>query len=199
MIEEMNYPEGATPLSTEEMEGLKLAHVTTQRELNHLEQANIEMGLLWLNRQRTPEILTDHFVRKLHKNLFGDVWQWAGSYRWTEKNIGVDPMQISAQVRNLMGNAQYWVENNTYEPVEAAVRFHHKLVYIHPFPNGNGRHARILADTLMKNAYKREPINWSGDYKLQQMSRERRKQYIAALMAADGKDYKLLFDFVGYG
>ena len=197
MVKAIEYPEGATPLDADEMEGLKFPHVTTHGELDHLEQANIAEGLLWLSRRKDPDILNDQFIRNLHKRLFGEVWRWAGSYRLTEKNIGVDPGQISTQLRNLLDDVRYWVKNNTYSPIEGAVRFHHRMVYIHPFPNGNGRHARIMADALLEKVYKAQAIDWSGGDDLQQMN-ERRKQYIAALKAADGGDYGPLFIIVGY-
>lgn len=196
MIDDMEYPAGSTPLDPDEMEGLKFPHITTRGELDHLEQANIESGLLWLGRQKNPEILTDEFARKLHKLLFGDVWTWAGTYRLTEKSIGVDPLHISVRLRTLLDDVQYWVENGTYEPLEAAVRFHHSLVLIHPFPNGNGRHARIMADAVLEKVYGAGPIDWSGGYALGEMN-ERREQYITALRAADAGDYDLLFEFVG--
>lgn len=197
MAKEMEYPEGATPLSAEEMEGLKFPHVTTRGELDHLEQANIESGLLWLGRRKNTDILNDQFVRNLHKHLFGEVWRWAGSYRLTEKNIGVAPEQINIQLRDLLDDVRFWVDNSTYDPIEGAVRFHHRMVYIHPFPNGNGRHARIMADALLEKIHKVQALEWSGDYDLQRMN-ERRIQYIAALRAADGGDYSPLFNFVGY-
>ena len=197
MAKGIEYPKGATPLDPDEIEGLKYPHVTTRGELDHLEQANIETGLLWLTRRKTTDILNDVFVRNLHQHLFGEVWRWAGNYRMTEKNIGVDPLQISVQVRNLLNDVQFWVSSDTYVPIEAAVRFHHRMVYIHPFPNGNGRHARIIADALLEKVYRTETIDWSGGYDLQQMN-ARREQYIAALREADRGEYGLLFDFVGY-
>lgn len=145
----MDEPEGATPLDPDELEGLRQKHITTRGELNELEQANIETGLLWLAGRRQTAILTDEFLRELHRRLFGDVWRWAGTYRLREKNIGIDPRLISVQVRQLLGNAQYWAENKVYAPLEAAARLHHELVRIHPFPNGNGRHARISADIFL--------------------------------------------------
>lgn len=196
MAEEMEYPEGATPLNEEEMEGLKFPHVTTRGELDHLEQANIEAGLIWLNRRKNSDILNDQFVRNLHKRLFGEVWKWAGSYRLTEKNIGVAPEQINVQLRNLLDDVRYWVKYRTYNPIEAAVRFHHRMVFIHPFPNGNGRHARIMADALLEKVHKAQTLDWSGGDDLQRMN-ERRKQYIAALKAADSGDYVPLLIFVG--
>lgn len=196
MVKEMEYHDGATPLDADELEDLKFPHVTTRGELDHLEQANIEAGLLWLNRRKNPDILNEQFVRNLHKRLFGEVWRWAGSYRLTEKDIGVTPIQIAAQLRDLLVDARYWVNNSTYSPVEGAIRFHHRLVYIHPFPNGNGRHARIMADALLEKIHKTQAMDWSGGSDLQRMN-ERRKQYIAALRAADGGEYGPLFIFVG--
>lgn len=196
MIEDMEYLPGETPLDPDEMEGLKFDHVENRGQLNELEQANIDNGMLWLRRQNNPEILTDHFARKLHEKLFGEVWRWAGTYRQTEKNVGIDPIQISVNLRHLFDDALCWMEYGTYEPVEAAVRLHHKLVYIHPFPNGNGRHARIMADAVLESLYGVSPIDWSGGYNLQGMN-VRRKTYIEALQAADGGDYELLFEFVG--
>jgi len=178
------------------MEGLRFPHVTTRQELDHLEQANIEAGLIWVKRRRRGEVLDDKFARQLHKRLFGEVWRWAGTYRLTEKNIGIDPRHIGVQLRLLLEDVRYWVEHGTYEPLEVAVRFHHRLVQIHPFVNGNGRHARIMTDILLEELYGHEPINWSGGFDLQEMN-ERREAYISALRAADGGDYRLLREFVG--
>ena len=103
----MNYPEGATPLDPDEMDGLKFKHVTTRGELDELEQANIETGLLWLSRQRRKDILTDDFVVTLHERLFGDVWHWAGTFRKTEKNIGIEPLYIGVELHKLIDDARY--------------------------------------------------------------------------------------------
>jgi len=189
-------PAGATPLDPDEKQGLKFKHITTRGELDELEQANIEQGLAWLGRRRQGSIFDDDFVRKLHKRLFGDVWGWAGEYRLTEKNIGIDPFQISMQLRMLLGDAQYWAENDVYPPLEAAARFHHRMVQIHPFPNGNGRHARIAADLLLEEAYGHPPINWASGFDLQ-ADNERRTAYIAALRAADAQDFDPLLEYVG--
>lgn len=191
----IEYPEGATPLDPDEMEGLKFKHVTTREELDHLEQGNIQDGLVWLQRYKDTDVLTEGFVRELHKRLFGDVWVWAGTFRKTEKNIGVDPAQIGVQLHMLLDDACFWIDNGTYEPSEAAVRLHHRLVYIHLFPNGNGRHARILADALLTKTLQQAPIDWAGGYDLQAMN-ERRKQYIQALRAADGGDLEPLMRLV---
>lgn len=185
-------PDGSIPLDSDEMAGLLFKHVTTRGELDQLEQANIDEGMQWLKKQKNPDVLTEGFVCNLHKKLFGKVWRWAGSFRKTEKTIGVGPIQL----RQLLDDAKYWIENETYPPKELAARFHHKLVYIHPFPNGNGRHARIMADALLTKLMYEEEIDWAGGYALEKMN-ARREQYIAALRAADGHDYGALLEFVG--
>ena len=163
--------------------------------MDEVEQANIESGLRWLARQRA-DVLTDDFAVTLHKRLFDDVWDWAGSFRRTGKNIGVDPAQIQVELRKLIDDARYWVKNKTYSPSEAAVRFHHRLVSIHAFPNGNGRHARIMADAVLERVYNTKPIDWAGGYNLQKMN-DRRDTYLAALRAADRGDIKPLITFIG--
>lgn len=192
-----DHPQGATPLDPDELAGLKFAHVTKRGELDHLEQANIQAGLQWLQRTKRTDILSEDFVRTLHKRLFGDVWRWAGTFRKTEKSIGIDPVKIAVELHHLLGDTQYWIEHETFPPLEIAARFHHKLVYIHPFPNGNGRHARIMADAILTKIYGSPAIDWAGGYDLQSMN-ERRDVYIQALRAADERDYGLMFSFVGY-
>ena len=118
-MQKMDYPEGATPLDPDELEGLKFKHVTTRGQLDHLEQANIQEGLRWLSRRKNADILNEAFIRQLHKNLFGEVWTWAGTFRTTEKNIGIDPQQVAVQLRMLLDDARYWIENNTYSPIGA--------------------------------------------------------------------------------
>lgn len=188
-------PDGATPLDPDEMQGLKFKYVLTRGELNELEQANIEQGLAWVSRQRGGSIFDDSFIRKLHNKLFGDVWTWAGEYRLTEKNIGIDPLHISMQLRLLLGNAEYWAEHETYSPLEAAARFHHRLVQIHLFANGNGRHARVATDIMLKQAYNQPPIDWASGFDLQ-ADNERREDYINSLRAADAGNFQALITFV---
>ena len=189
-------PDGATPLDPDEIEGLKFQHITTRQELDELEQANIAQGLQWLARRRGGDILDDAFVRQLHERLFGDVWRWAGKYRLREKNIGVAPFQIAMELRALLDDARYWAENATHDPLEAAARFHHRMVQVHPFPNGNGRHARIAADILLKDYFDHPPIEWASGFDLQ-ADNKRRDDYIAALRAADKGEITPLLIFVG--
>lgn len=188
-------PEGATPLDPDEIVGLKFDHITTRSELDELEQANITQGLQWLGRRRGGDVLTDDFIRQLHIRLFGDVWKWAGAYRQREKNIGIAPFQIAVQIRYLLDDARHWTSYATYEPLEAAARFHHRLVQIHPFPNGSGRHARISADVFLNDYFDHPAIEWASGFDLQS-DNSRRNAYISALRAADSGDYDPLLKFV---
>lgn len=190
-------PEGATPLGPDDIAGLKFRHITTRDELNELEQANIQQGLLWLSRQRGGDILSAQFIRELHKQLFGDVWEWAGTFRQRETNIGAEPSRIAALLRNLLDDARYWTENDVYAPLEAATRFHHRMVEIHLFPNGNGRHARIAADTFLEHHFNHPPIEWAGGFDLQ-ADLAVRETYINALRSADRGTYGPLLEFVGH-
>jgi len=188
-------PDGATPLDPDEMEGLRFKHIQTRGQLDELEQANIQSGLKWLSKQKAPDVLSEGFVRELHKRLFGEVWLWAGTFRKTEKSIGIDPIQISIQLRQLLDDAAYWVDYNTFPPKELAGRFHHKLVYIHLFPNGNGRHSRIMADAILTKMLGESRIDWAGGFQLEKIN-ERRTQYITALRQADGHDFEALLEFI---
>jgi Fic-DOC domain mobile mystery protein B len=189
-------PDGATPLDPDELGGLKFRHVTTRRELNELEQANVESGLIWLGRRRSTDILSQAFLCELHRRLFGDVWTWAGAFRRTEKTIGVDPLEIGVELRVLLDDARFWAAHAVYPPLEAAARFHHRLVRIHCFANGNGRHARIAADAYLREYFSHPPIDWAAGRDLSKIN-ERRDAYIAALRAADAGDYDPLLRFAG--
>ncbi len=186
---------GATELDPDERVGLRFKHVTTRAQLDHLEQANIQAALQWLARLKIDDILTEQFIRELHRKLLGQVWGWAGAFRQSEKNIGVDPLQIPVQLRLLLDDVRYWVDHATYCPLECAVRFHHRLVFIHLFANGNGRHARIMADQLLSRVFAEPPIDWAGGADLQAMG-ARRSSYLEALRRADRGDYQPLLNFV---
>lgn len=184
-------------MSPEDCEGLKHGHVTTRRELDALEQANVVQGMLWLERRRrSGEILTLDFLRKLHGQLFCEVWNWAGKFRTRETNVGVAPYQIPDQLEILVGDAKYWVDNQTYGPLEAGARLHHRMVQIHPFPNGNGRHARIAADVYLADCFGHDAIDWARGNSLQENG-PRRAEYLVALRDADGHDFGRLLRFVG--
>jgi len=190
------YPKGATPLEPDDLNGLKHGHVTTRGELDQLEQANIVEGLRWLERVKNPDILSETFIRDLHRNMFGEVWEWAGQFRTRETNIGCPPYEIPVLLRQLLDDVKYWIENESYPKVEIALRFHFRLVKIHLFPNGNGRHARILADELLRKILGRNPIDWSKGYDLQVMN-PRRNEYLEAIYAAEKGDFRPLLRFAG--
>jgi Fic-DOC domain mobile mystery protein B len=184
-------PEDATPLTPEESADLIPAHIAYRAELNAAEQENIARGQDWaLARKR--DLLSEKFIKDLHQRMLGDVWRWAGKFRITERNLGIHYFEIPMAVRELLENAKTWVEHKTYPPDQISVRFHHRLVKIHPFPNGNGRHSRMMADLLVMRLGG-ERFTW-GRASLQQ-SGDVRKQYIDALRAADNHDYEPLLRF----
>jgi Fic-DOC domain mobile mystery protein B len=174
-------PDDATPLSAEERDGLIPSHVTLRRELNELEQQNILTADIWAF-QRSRDPLREPFGRNLHRRMFGDVWRWAGTYRTSNKNIGVDRERIQLSLHETFGNARYWIEQTTYPPDEIAIRFHHALVVVHPFPNGNGRWSRLMADILAARLEQRR-FTWGRS--ILRADDETRRIYIAALRSAD--------------
>tara|TARA_R110002050_G_scaffold157576_1_gene286188 strand:- start:5044 stop:5634 length:591 start_codon:yes stop_codon:yes gene_type:complete len=194
-MKQFDNPEGATPLDPDELAGLKIKTITTRGELDRWEQENINHAIDWLSSRRNKsDMLNEVFVRKLHERMFGKVWEWAGEYRRTNKNIGVDKNRIAIELRYLLDDVKYWIDKKTYEPDEIAARFHHRMVFIHPFPNGNGRHARLIADTLLKDVLGQEPFTWgNGDLV---HTGDVRHRYIQALKAADNHDYEPLKAFV---
>lgn len=187
-------PAHGTPLDPEEVEGLLLPHITTRQELNYWEQKNITEALQGLAKKKPVSILADPFMRQLHKKMLGSVWGWAGSFRKTEKNIGVPVRSIAVEMKKLCDDAAFWIQNKTFPNDEIAARFHHRLTWIHPFPNGNGRHARLMTDLLLKVLLKEPCFTW-GSSDLEQRNTFR-KRYIHALKSADGGDFKPLLDFV---
>ena len=196
MTFELHESGGATPLTPDELRGLKARHITTRGELNELEGENIIEGLSWLERRpKSVDVLTDDAVREVHKRLFGKVWDWAGVYRQDEKYIGVPVWKISTEMRTCLDDARYWRENGTYEPLEAAARFHHKLAWVHPFANGNGRWARIMVDAYLVTIDPYLFLDWSGGGTLIADS-DHRARYIAALRAADRFEFGPLVELV---
>ena len=188
-------PEGATPLDSDETEGLRITHITTREELNRWEQENIAQAYQWCGKRRDREVVvSEPFLINLHKKMFGKVWQWAGKFRNSNKNIGIDWPQIPIQLRQLISDVAYWIENDTFTSDEIAVRFHHKLVYIHLFPNGNGRHARLATDRLLMDVFGLEPFTW-GNTNIDQQG-DVRLRYIQALRQADNHSYTALKEFV---
>jgi Fic-DOC domain mobile mystery protein B len=185
--------EAATPLTEEEKQGLIPTWITLRSELNEIERSGIIKAEKWVLARKHKDILSENFIKTLHRKMFEDIWTWAGKFRATERNIGVEPFQISVKLRMLLEDVKFWIKNETYSPDEIGVRFHHRLVWIHPFPNGNGRHSRLMTDVLMKSlGHKR--FSW-GVGSLIEVS-ELRTRYIQALRAADNGQYSLLLDFI---
>ena len=185
-------PADATPLEPEEREGLLQTWITYRQDLNEAEQTNIAAGTVWAWRVRRRDLLTEEFLRQLHKRLLGDVWAWAGEFRRTERNIGIEPVRIPVELRTALDDARYWIEHETFPPDEIAVRLHHRLVAIHPFANGNGRTTRLMGDLVVVRLG-REAFTW-GRQNLTDVS-ETRTRYIAALRAADDHDIEPLLEF----
>ena len=188
---QFDYPVGSTPLEPEELEALIPGHISTQEQLNAWEEKNILAAQNWAFKQ--SELLSVSFIKKLHKHMFDATWKWAGEFRRSEKNIGIDWLQIPVKTKELCDNTQYQFDHEVYSNDEIAVRFHHRLVWIHPFPNGNGRHARLMADLLITK-WGGKIFSW-GLYQDLVKATEVRKEYIAALQLADRGDYSKLLAF----
>lgn len=180
-----------TPLAAEEREQLIPSYITLRHELNEAEQINIAAALGWAEVRRR-DVLDRDVLSELHRRMFGDVWRWAGRYRTTARNIGVEPHRIGADVQQTIDDARYWVEHATYPPDEIAVRFSHRLVAIHPFPNGNGRFSRLAGDLLARQLG-RPNLTW-GRVSLVDAG-ETRARYVEALRAADDHDIRPLLRF----
>jgi len=191
----LEYIEGQTPIDEDEKEGLLIKTISTRGELDEFEQVNIQEAIEWsIRRKFTKEqILTEDFILIVHKRMFGSVWEWAGKKRKTNKNIGVDKVQITVEIRKLIDDCRFWIENNTFHPDEIAIRFSHRLVKIHVFPNGNGRHSRLIADILISNVFERPVFTW-GHSDLSKKGSVR-KEYLRAIYKADYDDYESLIQF----
>ncbi len=176
--------EANTPLTAEEREQLIPSYITLRHELNEAEQVNIGAALRWAD-GRKRDVLDRVFLSELHRRMFSDVWRWAGQYRTTARNIGVEAYRIAMDVQQAIDDARCWVKNATYPPAEIAVRFSHRLVAIHPFPNGNGRFSRLVGDLLARQLGQL-PFTW-GRANLFNAG-ETRARYVEALRAADNHD-----------
>lgn len=182
----------STPLTEEEKQQLNAKWITTRSELNELETKGLASAEIWLSKNK-KDIYNEIFLKQLHKKMFGNIWKWAGTFRTTERNIGVAPYEIQPKLRMLFDDTKFWIDNNVYSKKEIAVRFHHRLVQIHPFPNGNGRISRIMADLIM-HSFGLKNLHW-GKGNLTEISALRTK-YIFALQEANRGNYTDLIDFV---
>lgn len=184
---------GQTPIDPDEAAGLKLSFVTTRGDLNAAEATNIALGMRWAEAQVRAGVVvaSAEFLRRLHAELFGQVWTWAGNYRRTERNIGVEPLQIQVQLRQLFDDVAAWAKLATYPLDEQAARLHHRLTWIHPFANGNGRTSRAMADLYLLSQGG-QALSWGAGLQ----PGEARARYLEAVRAADTHDLKPLLAFV---
>lgn len=191
----LDYHYGQTPLSEEETDGLRIKSIATHGELDEFEQLNIQKAVQWAMSKRftQPTILTEQFIKKVHRQMFSEVWKWAGTFRQSEKNLGVAWHQIGLDLRQLLDDTNFWIANSTFPPDEIVLRFKHRLVSIHCFPNGNGRHARLIADIMIENIFELPIFNWNNSNIVR--PDETRNNYITALKAADNGSIKELIAF----
>jgi Fic-DOC domain mobile mystery protein B len=192
---ELNYINGQTPLDEDEKEGLLKKTVATRKELDEQEQLNIDEARVWLLKTKLDvnRILSEEFIKELHSKMFESVWRWAGSFRNSNKNIGVDKLEIPFQLRQLVENTKYWVEHKTFSEDEIAIRFSHRLVQIHLFPNGNGRHSRLIADVLIHKGFGKDEFTWESTNLT--AAGEVRISYLTALRNADNGNFTDLITF----
>lgn len=195
--------DGQTPLDELEKEGLRIQSIATHAELNEFEQQNIEHAVQWIMGRsiKADTLFSESFIRLLHKRMFAEVWTWAGEFRRSNKNIGIDKWQIPHALKYLLDDARFWHENNVYSPDELALRFKHRLVSIHCFANGNGRHSRLVADIVVEKLYNLPVFSWGASLGLPQgasslsSANDARSAYLKAVKAADHGDYGLLLKF----
>jgi len=190
----IRYAEGQTPLDEQELEGLRVLTISTRAELDEFEQQNIEQAIGWtMNRKFTKEkILSEDLVRRLHSRMFGDVWKWAGVFRKTDKNLGVEWKKIGTSLKQLNDDCLHWIVHKTFPPEEIAIRYKHRLVSIHCFANGNGRHSRLMADIIMNHIFGKLVFKWS---RTRLEAGQQRTDYLKAIKAADKGEFKLLLKF----
>lgn len=191
----IDYIDGQTPLSEEEQEGLKISSITTREELDEFEQLNIEKAIQWTlgKKLKAEQLFSEKFIKDLHKRMYGDVWKWAGTFRTSEKNIGIKCYLIGVELKQLLDDAVYWTQNKTYNSQEIAIRFKHRLVSIHCFANGNGRHSRLMADLIMEKLYGEKIFSWGSTNLVKATAA--RTAYIKAVKKADQQDLLPLIDF----
>lgn len=186
---------GQTPLTEEEKLQLRPS-LSTRTQLNAAERLNIHSARLWAVRKaglRRADLLTDAFARELHRRMFNQIWRWAGKYRTSDRNLGWEWSRVREGMRVLLDDARYWEDHATYPLPEIAVRLHHRMVAIHPWPNGNGRHARLLADILIA-ARGGAALTWGASLDLAHPGTAR-THYLAALKSSDQNHYQPLLDF----
>ena len=192
----LSYDYGQTPISEEEIKELLIKTISTKAQLDEFEQKNIEIAVEWTMKQKfnIDKVLSIDFIQEVHKRMFAEVWGWAGTFRKSNKNIGVDKHYIYTELKTLIDDVNFWINNKTYCNDEIAIRYKHRLVKIHPFPNGNGRHSRLCADILISHILHQNIFSWGNNNNFTKQGKIR-KQYIDAILLADESDIKPLIKF----
>ena len=182
---ELPYHAGQTPLDATESEGLLLKTISTQGELNEAEQLNVQQAIEWTLRRKfgADRIFSQSFCNELHRRMYGNVWDWAGKFRRTDKNIGVSKYEIAAEMRKLLDDCLYWIGHETYSQDEIAIQFKHRVVSIHCYSNGNGRHSRLMADTIINHVFGKPAFTWGANNLAE--AEKTREKYLQALRMAD--------------
>lgn len=196
---DLHYHRGQTPIDEEEKGDLLIRTISTRNELDEFEQANILEAIDWSfgTNHNITSVLSMEFIKGLHKRMFSEVWSWAGSFRKTNKNIGVDKYLIEQELYKLIDDCRFWIENGIYPDDEIAVRYKYRIVSIHPFPNGNGRHSRICGDILIYQVLKQAVFTWGGMDANDPGAA--RKEYLNALNHADRGNLLPLIEFARSG
>jgi Fic-DOC domain mobile mystery protein B len=191
----LEYKDGQTPLSEEEKEGLFIKSITTHRELDEFEQMNIEKAIEWTitKKFKMEYLISEEFIKELHYKMFNDVWDWAGKFRLSEKNLGVKFHTIATSLKQLNDDCIFWIKNKTYNEDEIAIRYKHRLVNIHCFPNGNGRHSRLVADIIISQIFNKNIFTWNTANLVNKG--EQRSNYLKAIREADKQNIKPLIHF----
>lgn len=192
---DLEYIDGQTPLDDDEKEGILIPEISTRAELDEFEQKNIEQAIQWTLQKsfKQEDVFTEMFLRDVHRKMYGEVWSWAGEFRKTDKNIGVDKWQIGTNLKTLLDDGLIWLEKKVYGPDELAIRFKHKLVSIHCFPNGNGRHSRLIADIIIDKILKKPIFTWGSGNLVR--SGDTRTKYIQGIKEADNGNLGPLISF----
>ena len=192
---DLEYINGQTPLDEDEKEGLLIPTIATREELDEFEQQNIEEALQWVFSKtfKAERVFTEKFICNLHKRMYGSVWSWAGQFRKTNKNLGIDKWQIPVALKTLCDDTLFWVNHETYSPEEIAIRFKHRIVSIHCSPNGNGRHSRLMADIIINKVFSLPMFSW-GTRDLVHKG-DARSAYLKAVKTADNGNFQPLIEF----
>ncbi|MES2286494.1 MAG: mobile mystery protein B [Bacteroidota bacterium] len=192
---DLKYNEGQTPLYEEEMDGLLIKTITTHGELDEFEQMNIEKAIEWTltKKFKKENIISEDFVKELHKRMFGDVWEWAGKFRISEKNLGIKYHLIGTSLKQLNDDCLFWINNGTFSEDEIAIRYKHQIVNIHCFANGNGRHSRLMADIIINHIFKKHVFTWNRSNLVKRGAE--RTNYLKAIREADKTNIQPLIDF----